>query len=387
MRILMLNHNIAFGGATFDRVYNLGSQLARLGHQPAIMTISRKDRLRFQSQESAGVEVVQTPDLLWGIGRTGWDPWDTFRRVVHSQGRSYDAVYAFDSRPAVIVPALAYAYRHHVPLIMDWADWWGRGGTIGERSFKTVSKVMGPLEGWLEEAFRTKAARTTVISRALAERAASLGVAPETILRIPNGSNVQSIQPIGMLESRRRLNLAPDLPLIGHMGHLYPRDSELLKSALQHALVECPDIKVVMLGRPGSQYDISWAEHPATITPGYVPMEDMAAWLGACNALILPLTDSVHNRGRWPGKVNDYFAAGRPVISTAVGDMQDVLETYPVGLMSEPAGEALGRAILDMLGDPERQQAMGNAARELAETDLSWERIAAKVQRMLESLS
>ena len=386
MRILMLNHNIAFGGATFDRVYNLGSQLARHGHQPTLMTISKKDRFSFRSESRDGVEVVQTPDLLWGIGRTGWDPYDTFRRVVHSQRRGYDAVYAFDSRPAVLMPALAYAYRHRVPLIMDWADWWGRGGTIGERSFKTVSKIMGPLEGWLEEAFRTKAARTTVISRALQERAAGLGVDPQTILRIPNGSNIQAIQPSDMIESRRKLGLPLDLPLIGHMGHLYPRDSELLKSALEHALVECPTLRVVMLGRPGSQYDISWAAHPATITPGFVPMEDMAAWLGACNALILPLTDSVHNRGRWPGKVNDYFAAGRPVISTAVGDMRDVLETYPVGVMAEPTGEALGRAILEMLGDPERQEAMGKAARELAETDLSWERIAAKVQQMLETL-
>jgi glycosyltransferase involved in cell wall biosynthesis len=66
--------------------------------------------------------------------------------------------------------------------------------------------------------------------------------------------------------------------------------------------------------------------------------------------------------------------------------MRDVLETYPVGVMAEPTGEALGRAILEMLGDPERQQAMGKAARELAETDLSWERIAGKVQQMLETL-
>jgi glycosyltransferase involved in cell wall biosynthesis len=386
MRILMLNHNIAFGGATFDRAYHLGAELARFGHQPTLMTIAKKARFHFRVQEAAGVEVVETPDLLWGIGRTGWDPWDTARRIFHSQRRTYDAVYAFDSRPAVLVPALAYAHRHHVPLIMDWADWWGRGGTIRERSFKRISRLIGPFEGWLEEAFRSKAVRTTVISHALERRAASLGIDPATILRIPNGSNVDSIRLHDIMKSRSRLGLPLDQPIIGHMGHLYEGDGELFRVAVSGALAQCPSLRVVMLGRSGDQFDTSWEEHPATIVPGFVPHEDLGYWLAACDALILPWRDTVHNRGRWPGKVNDYLSVGRPVISTAVGEMPDIIGTYRVGVMSEPTGEALGQAILEVLNDPERRTSMGTAARQLAENDLSWQRIGAKLQDMLESL-
>jgi glycosyltransferase involved in cell wall biosynthesis len=382
----MLNHNVAFGGATFDRVYHLSEQLVRHGHEPTLMTIARKDRLRFRVHESAGVEVIETPDLFWGIGRTGWDPWDTLRRILHSQRRAYDAVYAFDSRPAVIMPALAYVRRYGVPLIMDWADWWGRGGTIRERSFKRISRIMGPVEEWLEEAFRRSAARTTVISRALEDRAADLGVDRSTILRIPNGSNVDSIRPHDLATSRSRLGLPQGQPIIGHIGHLYEGDGELFRTAVDHALSRCPRLRVAMLGRPGDQFDAAWEEHPATIVPGFVSREDLGHWLTACDALVLPLRDTVHNRGRWPGKVNDYLAAGRPVVSTAVGDMREILETYPVGAMSEPNGEALGDAILEVLSDPDCRCSMGMAARQLAESDLSWQRIGTKLQHMVESL-
>jgi glycosyltransferase involved in cell wall biosynthesis len=141
-----------------------------------------------------------------------------------------------------------------------------------------------------------------------------------------------------------------------------------------------------MLGRSGDQFNESWERHTATIAPGFVSRDELGYWLTACDALVLPFRDTVHNRGRWPGKVNDYLAAGRPIISTAVGDIQDVLGNYPVGIMSEPTGESLGEAIIEAIDSHERRRSMGEAARNLAENDLSWERIGARLQHMLESL-
>ena len=90
-------------------------------------TIHPQRRLGVEESELQGVRVVQFPDLLWGIGRTGWDLWDTAQRLGKVRGETFDLVHAFDSRPVVIHPALALQ-RRGVPLVMDWADWWGRGG-------------------------------------------------------------------------------------------------------------------------------------------------------------------------------------------------------------------------------------------------------------------
>ena len=151
MRLLMLNHNVAFGGGTFQRAFNLAKRLAPLGHQVTLLAIDPHARLRFSAVERGGVEVVGSPDLLSGIGRTGWDPWDVARRIGYVWRREYDLVYAFDSRPAVVAPALAYQRRHGVPLMMDWADWWGRGGAIGERRFGLINR--GSSVRWMGRAY------------------------------------------------------------------------------------------------------------------------------------------------------------------------------------------------------------------------------------------
>ena len=76
MRVLLLNHNIAWSGGTFFRAYHIGRYLVRRGHDVTLMTISKHNFLKFQSERVDGLEVVYTPDLFWGIGRTGWDTWD-----------------------------------------------------------------------------------------------------------------------------------------------------------------------------------------------------------------------------------------------------------------------------------------------------------------------
>ena len=36
---------------------------------------------RSPSASLTACKLVETPDLLWGVGRTGWDPWNTLRRT------------------------------------------------------------------------------------------------------------------------------------------------------------------------------------------------------------------------------------------------------------------------------------------------------------------
>ncbi|MGH7447633.1 MAG: hypothetical protein ACRELT_08735, partial [Longimicrobiales bacterium] len=60
--------------------------------------------------------------------------WNTMWRTCMLAREQFDLIHAFDSRPVVILPALAVRGTAGAPLVLDWADWWGRGGVIGERS-------------------------------------------------------------------------------------------------------------------------------------------------------------------------------------------------------------------------------------------------------------
>ncbi|MGH7574978.1 MAG: glycosyltransferase, partial [Longimicrobiales bacterium] len=186
MRILFLNHNIA-GVGTYQRAWNFGRELAGRGHEVTLVTTSRRARVRAQWSTRDGVTVLEAPDLWNGPARSGWDPWNTWRRVARLAGRSFDVVHAFDSRPVVIFPALAVRRATGAALFMDWADWWGRGGTIQERSGWLVRTAFGPIETWFEEAFRGQAVASTVISEALRRRCIGLGVDAARVLRVPDG--------------------------------------------------------------------------------------------------------------------------------------------------------------------------------------------------------
>jgi hypothetical protein len=79
MDVLFLNHNVIWR-STFFRCLQFGKQLVANGHRVDLLTIAPRERWTFRERDIDGVRVIETPDLLVGMTRTGWDPYDTFRR-------------------------------------------------------------------------------------------------------------------------------------------------------------------------------------------------------------------------------------------------------------------------------------------------------------------
>ena len=152
MRILYLNHNIAWTG-TFFRAFHPGRHLVARGHDVTLVTTHASHRLGFATAVNDGLKIVYAPDLLWGPARQGWDFYNALRRLGHLGADRWDLIHAFDARPVVSIPALRLSRGGRATLVMDWADWWGRGGTIEERSGWPVRTLFGPMETWFEEAF------------------------------------------------------------------------------------------------------------------------------------------------------------------------------------------------------------------------------------------
>ena len=92
---------------------------------------------------------------------------------------------------------------------------------------------------------------------------------------------------------------------------------------------------------------------------------------------LLPLVNSIANRGRWPSKINDYLAAGRPVVASAVGDIADLFARGRLGALAGSEMEGLVTACLELVDDPDQAAEIGRNARMFAETELSWSQISA----------
>ncbi len=373
MRLLYLNHNVAYTG-TFFRAFNVGREMVARGHQVTLVTTRRRGRLAARRQVVDGVEMIQAPDLLWGPGRTGWDPWNTLRRIGLLKDRAFDIVHAFDSRPAVVLPALAVRRRTGAALFMDWADWWGRGGWIEDRSGWFVRTFFGPIETWFEEAFRLEAVGSTVISSALQRRLVGLGVDDASVLKVPNGCDL-AIEPGDRAAARRSLGLS-DEPVAVHIGIVTPGDLRLLTDAMRRVRARLPRAKLILVGNVRPRVPEDLEAEGAVVRTGFVTFEVLKKWLAAADIGVVPMRDSLGNRGRWPGKINDYFSAGRATVMPRVGDAARLLERESIGWTSEADPRSFADAMIAALSDPDACAAAGERARHVAETTMSWRRIA-----------
>jgi glycosyltransferase involved in cell wall biosynthesis len=120
---------------------------------------------------------------------------------------------------------------------------------------------------------------------------------------------------------------------------------------------------------------------------GYQPYEKLQYYLGAADAAILPMIDTIFDRARVPGRLCEYLASGRPIVSNAVGDVKDILEEHDCGLTSDPNNiNAFAENIIRILNEEELQRRLGNNARKTAEEKYSWNRIAEDLNRLYRSV-
>ena len=228
MRILLLNHNVSFkGGGTFYRALELGRFLIRRGHWVTLIASSPKPIIRVSERIIDGVQLIELPGFLPIRWRYGYDYFEALMRIQWISHSQFEIVHAFDSRPTVIYPAL-YAKGRGARLVMDWCDWFGRGGSVEERSNPLLRVILRSLESYYEENFRHQADASTVISPTLEKRALELGIPAETILQLPNGVDPEKLQPQDKLQARHKLNLPREVPIIGYLGSLFQADANLM---------------------------------------------------------------------------------------------------------------------------------------------------------------
>src|SRR6476660_2672966 len=98
MRVLLIVFNMV-GRGTYRRAYEFGRHLAADGHSVSLLATAPRGRLRVAAHTVDGVEVVESPDLLSGSLRSGWDPFNTMTRIRWIAGLRIDVVHAFETRP------------------------------------------------------------------------------------------------------------------------------------------------------------------------------------------------------------------------------------------------------------------------------------------------
>jgi len=382
MKILTLNFNLK-GIGTYRRSFYFSRELARRGHDVTMATVSKdskfhprvyykRDWIGQSSQPMNGgpwVRMIEGPGLGykwlpgWGSG-----PLDIWMRMKEIVSGNYDVVYGFEYHPNISWPVYLTRPLRQYRFYSDWCDWFaGNSNTL--RNWRMAHKI----DGLLEERIRFLARKVTVTSKALYERARTIGIPESRIVHIPEGAAIDYIRPLPRQDMRANFDLPIDVPIV-----LTGRDWEYERSLNIFAAVLkwIPDALLIVLGteyppavRVAEELGITKQVH----FTGWVSDEDYPRWISCADVCYLSLEDTLLHRARWPAKILDYLAGGRPVVTNGVGEVLDLFTQHEVGVLAPYSVEAMAEAIATLLQDPDRRIYYGQQARRLMVEEWSWQ--------------
>jgi glycosyltransferase involved in cell wall biosynthesis len=244
------------------------------------------------------------------------------------------------------------------------------------------SRVLKTLLRWFERFAVSRSQVVIVICPQLEETVRAIDARVPTVL-IENAPGSGDAPIAGSGQSvRRELGLPPDAPVVVYTGTFESYQGlELLFRAMRTVIDDRPDARLVLAGGEPAQIDAARAEAAscgigaATIFAGQRPAADIPAFLDAADVLVSPRSTGTNT----PLKIYQYLRAGRPIVATRLLTHTQVLDDH-VAILTAPTPEAFGTGVLDAIRDPERAQAIGMRARQLAEKTYSYDAYLARTQ-------
>jgi glycosyltransferase involved in cell wall biosynthesis len=218
-----------------------------------------------------------------------------------------------------------------------------------------------PLVRWM---IRVHADRLVANSEATARNL--LGERADEATVIPNAVGAAFFEESrSRREARSVFGLPPEEPIVGVPATLRPmKGHPFFFDAVAPVLRERPELRVAVTGEGTDAFTARLEGQIRDLgIEGQVEMlgwvEDMPAFYRACDLVCLP--SRAESFGR---TAIEAFAAGTPVVATAVGGLQDIVADGETGLLV-PYGdeEALAEAVRRGLGDADLRERLAEAAR------------------------
>jgi glycosyltransferase involved in cell wall biosynthesis len=394
MKILTLNANIR-GIGTYQRCFYFSRELARRGHDVTMITVSRLSQFHPRvyykcdwvgehptpAGDGPWVKMIEGPG--WGYKfLPGWGsgPLDIWLRIGEIWEGNYDLVYGFEYQPNVSWPIYLTKCLRRYRFFSDWCDWYA-GGSNKLRGIKLAHKI----DAFFEERIRFLAEKVTTVSRALEQRAISIGIPPTRVVLVPQGVDTEYVRPYPQQRVRRKFGLPLDIPI---MAIVADRDMRAAIRVFAKVRRMLPGTRLLIIGRKRESVLETASELNVSgfvIETGWVLDEEYVQYLACADVCFLLLKEGVIDRGRWPGKVNDYLAAGKATIVNDVGDVTALFKQYEIGLLAGQSEDAFAESIVALLKDEERCRYYGENARRLMVEEWDWQVLGEQIARVVEA--
>jgi phosphatidylinositol alpha-1,6-mannosyltransferase len=226
----------------------------------------------------------------------------------------------------------------------------------------------------------------TGCSPELVERVRALGFPEERSRVIPYGVDPAAFSPSPARRRlwRERLGIPGAAPLLLGVGRMATKKGfQVLIEILPPLLREFPELRVVLAGGGDRLDSFRAAVDPwqdRVHLPGPVLRDTLPDLYRAADLFVLPAVhDGKGNVDGLPNVILEAMASGLPVVASGISGIPLAVEDGRTGLLTpEKAAPALLAALRRLLADPAAARAMGAQGRRKAETELTWDAVAAR---------
>ena len=210
------------------------------------------------------------------------------------------------------------------------------------------------------------------------------GVDPAKIRLIPNG--IPSPANGAGADVRAELGIEPGAPVLGVVCELRAQKAlEVLFEAAALLLAEFPTLKVLVAGDGPERARLEEGARRLGVADTVLFLgirRDVPAVLAAVDVAVL----SSDYEGS-PLSVMEYMAAAKPVVSTRVGGVPELVQEDVHGLLVEPRDpEALAEAVARLLRDPALAKRLGTEGRKRQQREFSLEAMVGRIEDLYEEL-
>ena len=293
-----------------------------------------------------------------------------------------DLIYA--SKPLATSLGLALRARalRPRPLLLDIDDWevgffyrsgaWGRLGR-----FLNVGNPNGLPWTWMMERLVRRADAITVANRFLERRFGG------TLL--PHVRDTDAWDPARYSRDAARALLgAGDRRVVMFLGTF--RGHKGVDDLVEAVGGLGGDVMLAVVGaRAGGAAAQRWATLPFVTVKGEIPFDEVPRYLVGADVVAVPQRATTDTVGQLPAKLFDAMALARPIVSTAVSMIPEVLDGC--GMVVEPGDvRALRDAIGALLADPARAAELGRRARRRCEDEYSFRAARARLFPIVDAL-
>jgi glycosyltransferase involved in cell wall biosynthesis len=340
-RIAIVGHDA--GQNALGRALVIADLLDPLGE---VRLVAFGERLWPPAEGARQVELLNPPRTTVGLPAAVRD----LRAAVHGA----DIIVAV--KPRVLSYGLSAMVRDGRPLILD----------IDDLEYVFTRRRLGWLRQLIEpdrepitrllERWRSPVSAITVASRALQRRYGGTWL-PHVRDRSSLASGAQQLGP----QTRTRLDLDAAF-VVGFVGTVRPHKGLAVLADAVGRLG--PDSRLLLAGDIGDPEDI---DALATGTGGRLitvrgpSLDEIGPILGACDVVAIPQSRSMESAYQSPAKLLDALAAGKPVVTSDIGDAAELLGG--VGRLVPPDdATALAIVLGELRDDPALRAHLGQAA-------------------------